>query len=133
MKLSVPFTSILALAALLPLLVVGGCNHKIDDEVFALEVSISVTGDATVTQVVYSGGSVMSPITVDNPALPFTAQLDAVSGNTITVQVTGTANNGVLSAAITDDPLIVASPTTYASQDCGPTVPTCNLNVQAIL
>jgi hypothetical protein len=121
----------LAALALVPLLGLGACNHKIDDATFNLEVSVGVTGDATVTQVVYSGGSISTPVTVDNPTLPFTVQLQAFVGNTVLVQATGTANNGVLSVAITDDPAIVMTPTTYASQDCGPTSPTCSLSVPA--
>jgi len=122
---------LLASLAILLVTLCGSCSSSGDDApavIFALELHVDVTGDGTVTQVV-TNSPAGGMQTVMNPTLPYSVTTSATPGETVSIQVMGTANTGTVTATIRDDPALSQTPSTYAADTCGPGAAACDINV----
>jgi hypothetical protein len=118
--------------ALLLSALASGCNTADDfaDAAFAILYSIEATGGATtVTQVQYLDGS-GSLVTEMNPALPWTMSVSFSAGESALLGVTGSTGAGSsITATIQDDPAVVTTPTTYATETCAENVDPCEISL----
>ena len=118
------------IATLVASILVVGCDSSGDHvERFNLLVEVSGTGDATATSIQITGGSSGDPLVV-NPTLPWQLFMFAREADTVRIIVDGTAQNGVLSVVLQDNPNVDPSPSTYASEDCGDGIPVCMIDLE---
>jgi hypothetical protein len=110
----------------------SGCDtaDHLTVEAFAIQYVVEATGaSATVTEVSYTDTSGNLVVEM-SPTLPWTMVASREAGDTATLLVTGTTGAGsTITATIQDDPALVASPMTYASEMCAENTDPCDISL----
>lgn len=94
-----------------------------------IEYSVDAVGTATVSEITYTATD-GTTVVLATPTLPFSVTASREVGESATLTVTGAAAGvgNSITGSITDDPLFVTIPATYASQTCEDLDP-CDLSM----